>query len=394
MVNRTFFEYFSEPGDRAFIGFGDYFEGTPQDVPLVELLVLNTQNLKPFTKTLIDYTALSEDAIQALLSELSRGISALSQFQDILDVSLDEDGSILVNRHYCYYESLVYLRESVVSWLDKNVLAGLTLLRPFLELSVLHLYWYLRCRTSTYKPYYDWLTIHKSYKGKPSFQFALDYIFDNMPTKGWVKEQRVQELKQCIRTQYSNLCAYHHAPKMDESVTAASGGQGSVSLEFFLYYLHTTNILLHQVVYLYILTYPMALFPVDRHDKWGFDGGPLGLFFDKVNYGRLEAYVGSENCNTLKQSLRYVPDVVSLTELFDNLPNLSREELDMEWERIERENPSLRETNTIDLPRRLAAMRAFNRSLSWALNYTGEQTQGKDMSDELLESLRRRIRNW
>lgn len=34
------------------------------------------------------------------------------------------------NRHYCYYESLVYLRESASCWMSGNTLAAVTLLRP------------------------------------------------------------------------------------------------------------------------------------------------------------------------------------------------------------------------------------------------------------------------
>lgn len=392
-MKRTLFEYFSKPGTRSFFGFGEYFEGTPQDVPLASLLGLNTQDLKQFTKNLLDSKELSQD-IQALLSELSRGISAIFQFQDIHDVSLDEKGSPILGRHHCYYESLIYLRESVVSWLDRNVLAALTLLRPFLELSVLHLYWYLQCRTDTYKPFYDWLTRYRGDRGRPSFRVALDYVFENVPSKGWGDEKRAQELRQIFQKLYGSLCSYHHAPKMDESVAAESGGFGSVSLKSFFYYLHTANILLHQIVYLYILSYPMSLFPVNRYEKWGFEGGPVGLFFDEVNYGRLEAYVSSENATILKQSLKHVPDVVSLTTWFDSLPNLTYEELDMDWERIQRENPSLKETNSTDLRYRLAIMRAFKRSAAWALNYIFEQTRDSGIPDDLSENLRRRIRNW
>lgn len=182
MTDHNIFEHFSEPGIRAFISYGEYYEGAPKDVPLSSLLGINTKDLKQFTKALFE-TDESSEGLQNLLSELSRGISALFQFQDILDISLDENGSPLVSRHYCYYESLIYLRESVVSWLDKNVLAALTLLRPFLELSVLHLYWHIRCRLSSYKSYYDWLTLYGSDRGKPSFKASLDYVLKNLPKR-------------------------------------------------------------------------------------------------------------------------------------------------------------------------------------------------------------------
>ena len=132
MVSKWFYKDY-----REFTAYGEYGEGPPSDVSLIGLLNLNREDLKPFTKDLLNLSQ-QPQRLQTSLSELSRGINALFQFQDILDVSLDMETSDLVNRHYAYYEGLVYLRESAVSWLDQNVLAGLTLLRPFLELSVFH----------------------------------------------------------------------------------------------------------------------------------------------------------------------------------------------------------------------------------------------------------------
>jgi hypothetical protein len=381
------FKWFSEYGKRSFSGVGEYFEGNAPDVPLNTLLDLNDEDLKPFTKNLLGPNELSEDVdIQALLTELSRGINALFQFQDILSVSVDID---ITNQNYPYYESLVYLRESVVSWLDRNVLAAITLLRPFLELSVLHLYWNLRCKKSN-EPYYDWL---KHDKGKPGFQDALNYVFENLPTKGRISEQRLQELNQSIRNIYKGLCAYNHTPKMDESVTAKSGGFGNISLESFLYYLHITTLSLRQVVYLFILVYPMSLFPVERHKKWGF-GGPIGLFFDKMNYTRLETYVGSENITALKQDLSSVPEVESLTAWFESLPTLTSEEIDADWKRLEQKNPEFKSSNASDLRHRLALEKGQRRGFGWAMNYVADRTQEVEIPDETLERLRKRLRDW
>ncbi len=139
----TFLKWFSN--NSSFSGYGEYFNSDePFEISMVSLLNLERKNLKPFTK----------DAIDALenvdtYKELKAGIRAYFQFQDILDLSLTienidsitKENTRLWNRHYCYYESLIYLKESVTSWLDKNILAGIILLRPFLELSLLHLYW-------------------------------------------------------------------------------------------------------------------------------------------------------------------------------------------------------------------------------------------------------------
>jgi hypothetical protein len=374
---------------REFTAYGEYGEGPPSDVSLVGLLNLNHEDLKPFTKDLLNLSQ-QPQGLQTSISELSRGINALFQFQDILDISLDMETSDLVNRHYAYYEGLVYLRESVVSWLDQNVLAGLTLLRPFLELSVFHVYWYVRCKYKSYKPYYDWL---KHGKGKPGFQNALDYIFNNLPIKGWASEKRLRELKLTIQNVYGALCAYNHAPQMNESITAKSGGFGNLALESFLYYLELTNILLHQVVYLFILAYPMSLFPVEKYIKWAFSG-PVGLFFDKVNYAIIETYISPDNAAIMKQSLASVPEVKSLLEWFDSFPTLTAEEINIDWERLTKEVPNLTRENTAHLFARLALMKSHNRSLGWALNYVIDQKQDSEIPDEVMEKLRKRIRTW
>ncbi len=99
---------------------------------------------------------------------------------DILDIKGEMKESHNFNRHYCFFESVVYLRESVVSLYDKNVLASLAILRPFLELSVFHIYWYLRCHDDTYEAYYKWID---SGKTKVSYSKAMKFIFQQLPAK-------------------------------------------------------------------------------------------------------------------------------------------------------------------------------------------------------------------
>ena len=200
-------------------------------------------------------------------------------------------------------------------------------------------------------------------------------------------------MKQTIQNIYKALCAYNHTPQITESIAAKSGGLGNIALESFLYYLELTNIVLHQIVYLYMLAYPMSLFPVERHVKWAFNG-PVGFFFDKVNYAVLETYIGSENTATLSQCLGLVPEVKSLREWFDNSPSLTPEEIDADWERLKKEIPSLNKENVTHLYARLALMKSHNRALGWALNYVTDQTQDSEIPNEIVEKLRKRIRTW
>jgi hypothetical protein len=123
-VLENFARWFTD--NPTFFGFGEYFDGdTPPDIPFQVLLPLENGNLKPFTKDALQFLQTNES-----VNELNWGFRAYSQFQDILGLSLQDD-SPLWNRHYCYYESLVYLKESIAAWLDQNILAAMTLIRPF-----------------------------------------------------------------------------------------------------------------------------------------------------------------------------------------------------------------------------------------------------------------------
>jgi hypothetical protein len=69
------------------------------------MLDIDWNNLKPFTKDAL----IALEGVESFI-QLKDGIRAYTQFQDILDIVITQDETpILWNRHYCYFESLVYL---------------------------------------------------------------------------------------------------------------------------------------------------------------------------------------------------------------------------------------------------------------------------------------------
>jgi len=274
-----FTKWFHERKTREFGSIGEYTETDAPKIPLSQLLNIDINNLKSSTKDILDVEQQPE-SFKISFTELTKGVHALLQFQDILEVSLDPKDGEIVNRHYAYYESLVYLRESIASWLDGNVLSALILLRPFQEIAILHLYWHLHCRDNSYESYYSWL---RDNRRKPSFFKTLNYICDNMPSKGYISNKRLIELKRITGNIYKSLSDYHHATNMNDSSVAQSGGLGNLGLRYFLFYLEMVLSQLRQIIYLFVLTYPISLFPVDKYKKWAFSMGPVGLFFDKTN---------------------------------------------------------------------------------------------------------------
>ncbi|HNE06420.1 MAG TPA: hypothetical protein PLT08_17970, partial [Anaerolineales bacterium] len=370
-------------GDPNFFAFGEYFDGsTPPFASFQILLQLDNENLKPFTKDALEFLKNDKSAI-----ELNWGFRAYSQFQDLLGLTMSNDSPVW-NRHYCYYESLVYLRESITAWLDQNVLAAMALIRPFLELSIFHLYWYLRCEHNEYTDFYLWL---EGKKNKPPFKNQLDYVFENLPTKDFVSSKQLEKVKEVLNNSYKSASTYNHTPKIDESIVSLGDGSGKTSFYLFFFYIASLNLVVRQLTYLYILAYPMSLFPVDRHKKWGY-GGPVGLFFDFSNFAIIKEYVGMDNIQKMKADFPKLQEVKDLSSWYEGQPDLSESEIENTWQEFISDKPN----SDINIKEhRMAFFRAHFRGLGWFVNYFHEPPKGDDeISDEMLEKVMRRINNW
>lgn len=108
------------------IKFSSYVEyiNPNESVPvadLIRVLGIDTKDMKGFSKETLNFFTDSET-----YQEFSNAIRAFTQFQDIFNLSLNGNDlpseRDMFNRHYCYFEGLIYLRESVSSWLDGNIL--------------------------------------------------------------------------------------------------------------------------------------------------------------------------------------------------------------------------------------------------------------------------------
>lgn len=381
-MSENFEKWFSDD-NLEFFSFGEHFDGdTPPYVSFGVLLKLEKKNLKPFTSDALEFLKSDERAI-----ELNWGFRAYSQFQDLLSLTIN-DNSPVWNRHCCYYESLVYLSESIKAWLDQNILAAMTLVRPFLELSVFHLYWYLRCEHNDYENYYLWL---QGKKGKPPFKNQLDFVFDHLPTKDFVSPKKLDKIKEILNNSYKDASTYNHTPKIDESVVSLGGGAGKISYYLFFFHMASLNLVLRQLTYLYILAYPMSLFHVDRHKKWGY-GGPVGLFFDSANFAIIKEYLGLDNLQRMKVDFANLQEVKDLLSWFEGQPNLSESEIENSWQEFIGDQPH---SDVKIMEDRLSIFKVHVRILGWFMNYFHEPSTSNDnISDEMLEKVMKLIKNW
>lgn len=366
-------------------------EGAPPP-SLFYSLGIESGRLKEFSKETLEFLENEES-----YSELVNAIRAYTQFQDVFSLSLgnndDATERVMFNRNYCYYESLIYLRESVASWLDGNVLASLALLRPFFELSLLHVYWYLRCEGEGYAPYYKWLDGEKE---KPPFKQQLDFVFENLPSIGFVDNKRASQVKDFLFLSWKKASTYNHTPKIDESIVSISHSSRALSLEGMFLYIANASMLMRHIIYLYTLSFPMALFPVDRVRKWGY-GGPAGLFFDYQNFALLNDYLGVDNVEKMQAELKDVEGVKALTDWYSGLPDLTQEQIDDSWVdflgTISSESVS-RLGKLKDNIQRMTSFKSNFRILHWFMNYHFEEKPLPDISDEKFERILKNMKSW
>lgn len=368
------------PGVIPFSATGEYFEGTPPDVTLFALLGLDEDRVKPFTRALLNW---QDETTQNALQELARGIWAYQQFQDILDSELTEDLSPLENRHYCYYESLYYLREAATCLLDGNVLASKILLRPFLELSVSHLYWFFRCRHRSYGPYYQWL---KAATRKSFSSNWLELVLKSLPGRSCLSKARLELLKSVVLNQHRHLSNYHHLVVPQEAF-AGSAGYSGISYTLIFEALTTLNVMVNQLVILYVLAYPASMFPVRIYNKFGLSR-PVGLMFDDTNFAIVKAYLGEATTDRLRNRLHDVNEVRSLVEWVGQQPDLTDEEvLRLSQERYPLAHP-------LRLGEVIAREKAHLRSLGWFMNYLNAHGEPEPDDREAEQAALSWVKSW
>ena len=154
--------------------------------------------------------------------------------------------------------------------------------------------------------------------------------------------------------------------------------------------------MLKQIVYLYVLAYPLSLFPIDRVKKWGF-GGPVGIFFDEMNYHSIALFLGEQNVAKLKTSLSKLENVKLNLDWYRGFPDLSPLEIETDWKRFltDTNSEASLPTNVTDLGNRIAIHKAQFRALNWRMNYHhAEKDVDKIMSDQALEKILKQLNNW
>lgn len=377
--------WFSEWGQISHRALAVYADGTPPERDLRSLLELDEALLNDFARDLLQLPP--EGPVAGMLREIQHGVHAYHQFQDLLEVLLD-GSSPMEGRHYPYYESIVYLREGLTALLLGRHLAAISLGRPFLELAVTHLYWRMKGESIGFAEYYEWFEGDR--RNRP-FRNMLEWTVDNLPTAERVGGPRLARLRTALPEMYKKICAYHHAPRPKESMVTLGGGLSEPNVYPFMLAMTQWNILIREVVHLYVLAYPMSLFPVAIHERCGF-APPVGIFCDETASAVICRFLSPNAQVTLKEQLRGSDLVQERLAWFDDRPKLSEAQMEESWQR-HRANVRMKDDVT-SLSERLTRYKSWSRATGWMVNYLASPELNEEISDEAVDEAMRVLKDW
>jgi hypothetical protein len=340
------------------VGETESFEGPPPSYSLARTLRVDPNDVSstasPFLQELDPAAPLAESA-----TAFATEYRAFWSFQDLMQVILSN--LPLDQRHYFYYEALVYLREIGHCLLTGNYLAVLSLQRQFLELAVYHVYW--NSREDDLALLYRWIATGV---GKPPFKNALEELFRNLDTVEFVGRERSSELQDDLSATYRKACSYNDVAELHESYIVLSGSNLGPTLAAADAALAHARLCIQQVLFLYGLAQPMVFFPLPIEQKFGF-GGPVGVFAPHETAALFTAAIGENNASSMRNALVNHPVVVSRLEWFNSLPDISARQMEHSWQEFLENHPVKSPPKA--LRARMTIARATWRSMGWVISY-------------------------
>jgi hypothetical protein len=250
-------------------------------------------------------------------------ITAFLEIQDIFDAPLYSTGSAVLNIFhlwYFYFESRYLLVESILCGLHGLYAASDALLRPFLEFSMLQLYYRNVCRASqSFQP------LEQYFKSgiNPSWGRAIKKA---LPENAFCRP--IRSRLELHHKSLSNSATHPYQPDFSARHHSASPAQPSLE---GIYFWHRIRLNLQPILWAYYVNFPMLFQPVDILKKFGF-GGPVGVFADKQCATAVMRSLGEGEYTEFHRYAASDEAVMSRLSWFESLPDLTEEEIRETWD--------------------------------------------------------------
>jgi hypothetical protein len=346
----------------------EIFSGAPSEKSFKDVFGIENEELNKYGSILVDWMSI-ESETRKYFSKLHWLIRAIMQFQDLLSLTLIEipkdtnELSEIFCRHHCYYEALVYLRSGVLSLININSIASITMLRPIVEQFIYSVYWDIIQDDGNINKYNSWL---RTKKGKPTFKDAMAKIESDLSQKRNKIVNRISKVCMGIKDGYHVLCTWTHTPTVDDSFTTGGFGPIQGDLGDWMFCIHMYNMALINILHLYIYQYPMSLFPVDLIHKWGCNM-PVGVFVDEWSAAIIEKALGDSSIKKLRDVFADDQEVIAKLDHANKFTILSDDEIWKTWDNSQNKPVGAEKPNDIQMLS--AQQKAQIRSMGWAFNY-------------------------
>lgn len=342
------------------------------DIPfhnsLRKVLNLNDDDLSKKGKSISNFLDDSSLEFKDEYSNLSWQVQAWFEFQDILETSfeLQNENEQFLNNHYCYFEATRILIESLITGLEGHFNASISLLRSFIELAVLEIYFKEKSIIDgNCKGFLRWFSYES---GHTPFKNTVEFIFTKEENRNF------KIVKDRVNGSYKGTSIYAHKPRLNSSFTVMRKSNTlNPSLESIFYWAHFSSIVLQSILWLYVISFPMCLFPVDVVKKFGYIW-PMGIFFDNSNSKILKRALGHDYYMAFQNDLKNHPDVKEKIEFYNSTSSKNKECIEESWNDLKDSN--FEKFHSKD--ERIAILKCKLRAISWALSY---QAPTKDFSE-------------
>jgi hypothetical protein len=381
------------PQRGAFTVHVECSSGRPPEASFREVLDIEDAELNEYGVMLSDWTKIEHET-RKYLAKLHWLIRALVQFQDVLPLIPHEGlppleklkhSDDLVDtlcRHHCYYEALVHLRSGVLSLVNANTHATISVLRPIVEQFVYFVYWNIVQGEGGIGKYNTWL---RTGKGKPPFKNATEKVESVLKSRRSLISKRVLGVMTAIRGLYQAQCSWSHTPAAGESFR--TGGLAPIQGSFadWVFCVHMYNAALLSILRLYVYQYPMSLFPINLIRKWGWKM-PIGVFVDECSGGIIEEALGKHEADKLREVLLKDQEVSEKLQHTSTFPALTDDAIWGTWHTSQDKKDGLQCPK--DIPSMAAQLKGVVRSAAWAFNYLPQLDMEEGITIEEEKSLR------
>lgn len=283
----------------------------------------------------------------------------------------------LMLQHYPFIEATQHLGDSLAAGLDGHPRAAMALLRPFVEAAITEV-WANEALDD--KRIGRYLAFVRGDDGgrRPRVATMLDQIFAEPRFKA------LASMRTDIERQYGVVSQGVHVSSIDDALLDMRHGNLTVAtLPETVTWLTKTALVVHRMLALLVVRFPMLLFPVDIVSRFGYSP-PFGLV-DEVLSASVVDGLGERHARALRRHLADDDEVTSWMDFYASRPVLTPDQVEAEWQAWIDTEPTPR-ARSLDLPTP-EARRAFSLShtgaLVWGLIVSQAHRHVKPVPDDL-----------